>query len=543
MIIPPEQELKGETRQHQNNGGVNLGAEQRWASISKALVDVAGNLERDKEGKQSVLGDYLLSLAKLDMPSEAGEMQRAGGLRFGVIDVVVMTGKGHKDEAGHPFLMEPKQIRSCRPDVAICKDIVIKSENPLPSQPEVQNFDDVDVNTKEVTSGQPPTRASVCSQPVTLETPKPIMHQLKSTEDTGVVVQNEHIQSTQSDSWSGESALSRKLPATTPNLRSIFKDISAGTPQISLFKNARRKNSPINEYNNIDLKYLTKPRQMRYSTGMLPSSTGSIQIHKKRRRVTGSAHPSKHQSFSNVDQADSCTNLEKASSGANLQPKVCQKSKKIVSLIEGAPQPKRARFHYEIVLDNKMTLAEEMASIATEAGKPEAYTGSAKAPRVTRQSLVNAQFIPSIADVERKATGKEENIKRNKSAEMLRTLPPKQPMPQQPNALSAFPSPLSTKTSNPTPSTQRSPFCPPFNLIPSEMGFGSSQNDSTPCPSRRRSTTLHSGFASGTQETQSLHDDSILTYAPEGILRQVRGERGGWFEEEGVVMGVRFLVG
>lgn len=40
-----------------------------------------------------------------------------------------------------------------------------------------------------------------------------------------------------------------------------------------------------------------------------------------------------------------------------------------------------------------------------------------------------------------------------------------------------------------------------------------------------------------------LSEDCCITYAKPGIVRNVGAVRGGWFEEKGVVMGVRFIVG
>lgn len=40
-----------------------------------------------------------------------------------------------------------------------------------------------------------------------------------------------------------------------------------------------------------------------------------------------------------------------------------------------------------------------------------------------------------------------------------------------------------------------------------------------------------------------LSEDSIASYAPPHVLRQVKAERNGWFREVAVVMGARFLVG
>lgn len=573
MIVPPGQEPNGAIRQYKRDGGLYSVAKQRWASISEALANEAGKLERDKNGKLTVLGDYLDSLAKLDMPTEVSEMQKVGGPKFGVIDVVVITGKGHKDEAGHPFLHEPKQIRSSRPDVKIEKDIVVDAMDIHPRQAEGRTLDDVEMNTKEFTGAQAPTRASVRPQRATSEMAKCKMDLPRSADDSRIATQKMPLLDKKTKTTPVEPTQSTNdgaggLPTLAPNLQSMSQGASE-VPKVL---------SPDSDYNNVDDKFLKGPRRTRYSTGTLPSSIG-IQNKDKRRRVTGLPHSltsnSKQilETFSNVDQAHPHT-LEQLDSGLNLHPKVSPNSDKVASLDKGTPQPKRARVHYEIVLDNKMTLEEEIASITTKASKREAATGSSKKARITRQSFANAKADTSIIHVERTSTEKRGDTKGKKPAETMRTRRPKLSTPQQLNPPTTSTSPFSTTITAPTPPSPyyhqhpHSSFPLPFNLIPSETVFPSPNQPNhhqslpntpllpTPSPPpRRHSTTTPTdpsfsfaitGTGTPTQEMQKqslLHDDSVLTFAPEGILRQVRGERGGWFVEEGVVMGVRFLVG
>lgn len=115
MIVPPDQTPNEDFQRTYPGREVSSDAKRRWASISKALATEAVKLKKDSNGKLTVLGNYLLSLAELEMPSEVNEMQRAGGLEFGVVDVVITTGKGHKDESGNPYLMKPTPIRPNRP--------------------------------------------------------------------------------------------------------------------------------------------------------------------------------------------------------------------------------------------------------------------------------------------------------------------------------------------------------------------------------------------------------------------------------------------
>lgn len=41
----------------------------------------------------------------------------------------------------------------------------------------------------------------------------------------------------------------------------------------------------------------------------------------------------------------------------------------------------------------------------------------------------------------------------------------------------------------------------------------------------------------------ALSEDCCVTFAERGVVRSVGAVRGGWFEEKGVLMGTRFIVG
>lgn len=71
--------------------------------------------------------------------------------------------------------------------------------------------------------------------------------------------------------------------------------------------------------------------------------------------------------------------------------------------------------------------------------------------------------------------------------------------------------------------------------------------ESTPVPSRRRkrvpqlspsAAVFDAGFV-----IPHMSENCCITYAEPGVVRNVGAVRGGWFKEEGVVMGTRFVVG
>ena len=65
-------------------------------------------------GECPVIGNYLKSLADLSMPKEVDELQKAGCLKYGILDVVILWGKGNENDpaAWAPYLEKPTPIRN-----------------------------------------------------------------------------------------------------------------------------------------------------------------------------------------------------------------------------------------------------------------------------------------------------------------------------------------------------------------------------------------------------------------------------------------------
>lgn len=110
ILVPTVQddEASSEKNRRSTDGG---SAKQRWKALSSALGVEAGKWGQNSYGELPVIGEYLASLAKLEMPSEVEELQRSGSRNFGVLDVVIITGKGQKDDSSTPYLSEPTRLR------------------------------------------------------------------------------------------------------------------------------------------------------------------------------------------------------------------------------------------------------------------------------------------------------------------------------------------------------------------------------------------------------------------------------------------------
>lgn len=101
-------------------------ANQRWTTISDELLKEAERVGRNEHGERPISGEYLRSLASLPFPLEREDVQRAN---FGVVDVVIIWGKGQKDAATTPYLTEPTRIRlkGFSTDAGACEEAHVRS--------------------------------------------------------------------------------------------------------------------------------------------------------------------------------------------------------------------------------------------------------------------------------------------------------------------------------------------------------------------------------------------------------------------------------
>ncbi|MCJ1388544.1 hypothetical protein MMC18_001391 [Xylographa bjoerkii] len=112
IIVPPGQNADGSLREHRRGKGDGTGASQRWKAVSHILKGEAERGGRNKWGDLSILGDYLESLAMLEMPKEVEDLQKSGGVRYGIIDVVLTAGHGKKDNPDTGYLSAPARMRT-----------------------------------------------------------------------------------------------------------------------------------------------------------------------------------------------------------------------------------------------------------------------------------------------------------------------------------------------------------------------------------------------------------------------------------------------
>lgn len=100
----------------QSDGQIELAqaaedVKSRWTQISDELKLSAEASGRDQSSELSMLGHYLQKLAEVPVPATLSGMLKAEPKHFAVIDVVITTGKGHKDDASGAYLFRPNPLK------------------------------------------------------------------------------------------------------------------------------------------------------------------------------------------------------------------------------------------------------------------------------------------------------------------------------------------------------------------------------------------------------------------------------------------------
>ena len=112
IIVPSGQKPDGSRRRYRKDEAASAGAQQRWKDISDALMTEADKNGRNEKGERPICGEYLESLAQPSMPTEVEDMQKAGGKKLGIFDVVIIWGKGSREDREASFIVEPTHMRN-----------------------------------------------------------------------------------------------------------------------------------------------------------------------------------------------------------------------------------------------------------------------------------------------------------------------------------------------------------------------------------------------------------------------------------------------
>jgi len=626
VIVPPGQNADGSLRTSKRNKGAYVGAQERWHRIGKALEEEGEQFGRNRYGDRSVVGEYLTTLSKLEMPAEADDMQKGGGPKFGVIDVVLTLGKGQKDEPEKGYLKEPTRLRLRGFDVnqseeANEKLIEESVTEPAKTHAAARSLHLCATASTRFTTPQAPSAAPSAvrgRQSIALEDRNPassLPAKAKGmTEMPGVC--DESVTAIQVNSLTSPDATSRGVdvslvPNGTPVLKVIgqrrydlpsrlansspsgvsapaasrarianmsrsrkFKaamELEVGNTKPSQQKELRPRQSYtldvsesgfISDSSLVSSAYSPPSTISRPRRGADPQRTEEASVSTRRSRYGGLHSVSSNLDLSrNIKTATDGTRSTSDRSrrqenlGTSIQsvlpstPKVPQTGYKhsILTTAEYS-KPQRRQYPSRWAVSDKPTLAEEMAQIEASSRK---------------------EIIMRTAKVEKKASTTPGDGKQTSPRQILK-LKVKEPVAAQ-----------KTYSATPTNAAELTPLTSSTHTIPrrprpvsrrTAKSNASIKRTSKPAPSpspmpsapRRRRSTASTSLAPNhlpVFPTPALSQDSVLSYAEgtawkaglghvngaagveRGVYRQVRAERNGWFEESGVLMGVRFLVG
>lgn len=626
VLVPPGQNADATSREHPHPGGeVYAGAQPRWAAISEALEAEAKRVGRDEFGVFSLLGKHLMTLANLGMPPEVEEMQKAGGPKFGVIDVVVIAGKGHKDDLKHRNLTEPTAFRlnankpEVRNDFTNARNLTSKESKQFTRNKSRQAGEKTDAE-KAIAASCEILRASIESHGHQLQDS---LGNTSGTGSFGTVGKRGQVSSSRPDKDYGSSAsacglnnpssfsrsLSQQDPLRSSNRAESFGrvdkpgQVSSSRPDKhgDLSAYLSEENNPIHSSGSPFLKkYLAnhigdsswiksfgpvgKPVQAssskpdkQYDSSAFPSSrnkpfgfpdfsrsrTRSHQSH----RTTGTPSlsimkelplgESPSISASYIGRAALVSSGSTSFTGLGLDPNRTEDP----SIVQRSKHKKS--MPYEYVLDNKMTLSEEFESVRAKAKESQSVEKNALKKELRNPVSMNARASRSgVAD--RGAStlagpSKAIDPKGNERKTILKSNPKGGPAPTTPLQIQPITSarasrlvdtvmkdPETTSTGSSLSSLSSSssfsimPPSHPAAAPPTRRKLNKSGASTNP---RRRFRGIAGPAWDTSWTTPPLSQGSVLTYAPDGLLRSVKLERSGWFKEKDVVMAVRFLVG
>lgn len=596
ILVPPDQNPEGTPREDKGGNEAYPRAIERWTAISKALSQAARKCGRDETGDLSVGGEYLASLAKLETPAEVGGMQKDGGPSIGVIDVVVISGRGQKDDASCGYLREPTPIRVTRSGAQVNELLKSRRVSNQTSAPKERRRNHADAQIASQPISVKRSRLHNEAKPAFIPTassdvmPVPGLNApcLISTKPSKVlpllrggfdVADEPSSQSAKVSQKNGTASGSTDRPSSSSD--ALRSNDNQQNPESNMVPPRRRRSALLHELSALASDSIAAslasgesalPTRSRRSmskpqTPNDPSNTNttrrraSLPVRPVRRATSPGAHVSGRARLSQNARArarnDQGSFVKRHASSTPDDPRTYVPQKRYRGPNSSPPpsaqpQPKRARMPYEVVLDDKRTLAEEMAAIEEEAQKelemaaardlyqPTRATrsrfasGAGSGDEVVERPKTTTPTVISPGAHSAEVSSTKFKLRLNAPAPPSLPIQPTRPKRSRPSSTPPLnPSPHTPPPNPPQPTTL--PLPPSSPNAPPNLPF-------CPNPTPQASNPIHASGALSA-ETADLSNNSCLTYAPSGVVRQVKGERGGWFVEEGVVMGVRFLVG
>ncbi|KAJ4309673.1 hypothetical protein N0V94_008823 [Neodidymelliopsis sp. IMI 364377] len=107
VLLPPFTNADGGARLFHKT----ISSEQRWEQINAALLEETKDRGTSKDGERPPSAVFLHALANMQMPECVKHLQKPGGRKFGIVDVVITAGTGSKLTTGTSYLKRPQRLR------------------------------------------------------------------------------------------------------------------------------------------------------------------------------------------------------------------------------------------------------------------------------------------------------------------------------------------------------------------------------------------------------------------------------------------------
>ncbi|KAL8671607.1 MAG: hypothetical protein Q9168_003897 [Polycauliona sp. 1 TL-2023] len=479
ILLPTASEISGVANRSNGAPLPSRNVRTRWEDVSKALQLTANSYTRAEGMELSHTSDYLSSLAKYQMPVALLEMLDPGNPRYAIIDVVVIAGKGRKEHASAPYLMSPTPLKLDR------------ARDPSPTRP-AQEPDALEPNKRARIAH--PTRSAADSEIL----PQGFPLEFKRRSSAGTVTPTPDI---------NRNRVVTSIPKVTRSKKDAF---AVPGPLV---------------VEAIDTAPISKVMPPLLPAPAIQPKRGRMIYHD----VIDTRQTREEELKEIVDQA------------ASDAERFMTRSRKLADPL-GTPG----------LLANNISTAPTTTGtstqIASRTPSPSKiltlkYASPAQGQPAPATTRTPTSVLPTLAIPPRK---RKYHTSFSSSSSSLSSSPD-QPLAQLRPRTSLtldIPSPplLAPPILTPTPTPNPAAAPPPTTATAAAIPiFPPTSTTAAQTARTKRTRTVYQ--QAKPFEIPPLSRDSVVSYPEGGVVRQVRSERGGWFREEGVLVGCRFVVG
>ena len=552
---------------------------ERWAAISHKLLEEADKLGQNRHSERPPSGEYLETLAQLDVPKAVEDLEDEG---FGIVDVIISYGQGTKLGPDTPYLtrstaMGLKGYKPLRFDwKQIEESSQANGESPCDTYPPTPKTPaGALLRAKNMKPGNtrryfPSTTNKRNSRPASSNKRTGISHLTgfigkadpSVKKDALLAIQNRDMDVTSSPkasidnikesnaTCSGNSTLtvtptepSTPCPLLRPLGTEVNEDISMTDAPLLATPNPLKPrlgpspattqaaglliglSRPYQEESNIDPRLLKNQHSPLSSLPFfppLPNENQPSQPHTYAQLTRESSFQETTNPFTTFAPSLASSPLTSPPSSPALDPK-------------SSPKPQKwVRLKYTYPLKPSPSPSQDISPFKPLKSSTRVLPTLANMPKPTRTTKKRCRTTKEEAQSQKRQRGPSPQIWYDPSLTILEKDTALLEQQQQQNQPYSLASATSNTAAFITPQHQKHRPSNPQNKSKS------SQRPRTARPSRQPPSPLDIEAAF---EPDPLSQGGRIGYAPPGVLRQVVSARGGVFAERGVLVGVRFVVG